>query len=48
MGKLGSLFGMRRIERTVNARVRELCSAKKGVNERIHESVIRWFGLLKE
>ena len=34
---------IKRIGRMPNARVRKLCGVKKGVNERIDATVIRWF-----
>ena len=38
------MLGLRRIDRVPSARIRELCGVKKGVDERIDESVFRWFG----
>ena len=38
----GALFT--RIWTLRNERIRELCGVKKGVNERINESTLRWFG----
>ena len=35
---------MKRIDKMRNERIRELCGVKKGVNERINESMLRWFG----
>ena len=32
------------MDRVPNARVKELCGVKKGLDERIEESVLRWFG----
>ena len=38
-------YGRRRIiDRVQNARIRELCGAMKGVDERIDKGVLRWFG----
>ena len=39
-----SLLGIRRMERVPNARIRELCGVTKGVDEKIAEDVLRWFG----
>ena len=38
------MLGVRRIDKMRNERIRELCGVKKGVNERINESILRWFG----
>ena len=38
------LLGIRRMDRVPNARIRELCGVKKGIDERIDEGVILWFG----
>ena len=44
MDNLRGLLGIRRMDRGLNARIRELCGVKKGIDERIDESVLRWFG----
>ena len=44
MDNLRGLLGIRMIGRVPNARIRELCGVKKGVDERIDESVLRLFG----
>ena len=41
---LRGLLGIRRVDRVLNAWIRELCRVKKGLDERIDESVLRWFG----
>ena len=33
-----------RIDRVTNARIRELCGVRKGLDERIDEGVLWWFG----
>ena len=43
MDSLKGLLGIRRADRVSNARIRELCGVKKGLNERIDEGVLRWF-----
>ena len=43
MDNLRGLLGIRRMYRVPNARIRELCGVKKGLDERIDESVLRWF-----
>ena len=44
MDNLRGLLGIRRIGRVLNARIRELCEVKKGLDERIDEGVLQWFG----
>ena len=44
MDNLRTLFGIRRMDRFSNARIRKLCRETKGVDERIGEGVLRWFG----
>src|SRR5678815_4819944 len=41
---LRGILGVRRIDKMRNERIRDLCGVKKGVNERINESMLRWFG----
>src|SRR5678816_1567325 len=43
MGNLRGMLGLRRIDKMKNERIRETCGVKKGVNERINESMLRWF-----
>ena len=42
--KLKGLLGIRRLDRVSNARIRELCGVKKGLNERIEDGVLLCFG----
>ena len=44
MKNLRGLLGIRRMDRVSNARIRELCGVRKGLDERIDEGVLRWFG----
>ena len=44
MDNLKRLLGFRRMGRVSNARIRELCGVKKGLDERIDEGVLWWFG----
>src|SRR5678816_3380272 len=41
---ISGVLGVRRIDEMRNERITELCGVKKGVNERINESMLRWFG----
>ena len=38
------LLGTRRMDRVLNAWVRELCRVRKGLDEMIDEGVLWWFG----
>ena len=44
MNNLMGVLCLRRINKMRNEGVRELCGVKKGINERINESTLRWFG----
>ena len=44
MDNLRELLGIRRMDRILNARIRDLCGVKKGLDERIDEGVLRGFG----
>ena len=41
---LRGLLGIRRMDRVPNARIRELCGVRNGIDEKIDERVLRWFG----
>ena len=43
MDNLRRLLGIRKMDRVLNARIKEFCNVKKGVEERIDEGVLRWF-----
>ena len=47
MENLRSLLGIRRMDRDPNVRIRELCGVTKGVDERIDEGALRWFGYVE-
>ena len=47
MDNLIGLLSIRRMGRVPNARIREVCGVTKGVDERIDEDVLRWFGLVE-
>ena len=44
MDNLRRLLGIRRMDRVTNAMIRELCGVKKGLDERVDEGVLQWFG----
>ena len=44
MDNLRGLFVIRRMDRVLNVRIRELCGVNKRVDKRINEGIIRWFG----
>ena len=41
MDSLRGLLGIRRMDKVWNARIRQLCGATKGVDEKIDEGVLR-------
>ena len=44
MDSLRGLMGIRRMDRVPNAWIREVCGVRKGLDERIDESILWWFG----
>ena len=44
MDNLRGLLGIRRMDRVLNAWIRKLCRMRKGVDERIDEGILQWFG----
>ena len=44
MDNLRGLLGIRRMDRVPNARIKELYGVTNGVDERIDEAALRWFG----
>ena len=38
---------IKRMDRVPNTRIRELCGVKKVLDEKIDESVLRWFGYVE-
>ena len=44
MKNLICLLGIRRMDKVLNAQIRELCRVTKGVDERNVKGVLRWFG----
>ena len=43
MDNLKGFLGIRRMDRILNAWIKELCKVRKGLDERIDEGVLRWF-----
>ena len=43
MDNLRGLLGIRRMDRIQHPRIRELCKVKKGLDEKIHESMLQSF-----
>ena len=41
------LLGFRRMDRVPNGRVRELCGVTNGLDKRINEGVLQWFGYVE-
>ena len=46
MDNLRVLLGIMRMDSILNARLRELCGVKKGLDEKIDESVLQWLFML--
>ena len=44
MVNLRGSLGIRKMDKVPNARVRQLCGVRKGMDEKIDEGVLRWFG----
>ena len=44
MDNLRGFLGIRMMDRVLNVQIWELCRVKKGLDERIDEGVLRWFG----
>ena len=44
MDNLRGLLDIRRMDRVPNAWIRELCGVKKGLDKRIDEGILQWFG----
>ena len=47
MENLKGLLGIRRKDRILNARIRELCGVREGLDKRIDEVVLQWFGYVE-
>ena len=47
MDNLKGLLGIRIMDKVPNAQIMELCKVMKGVDERIDEGVLQWFGLCR-
>ena len=48
MDSLRDLLGIKRMERVPNGLIRELYGVTKGLDQRIDEGVLRWFGHVRE
>ena len=44
MDNLRGLLGIRRMDKVPNGRIRQLCGKTNGVNEKIDEGLLGWFG----
>ena len=44
MDNLRGLLGIRRMDKVLNARIRQLCGVTKSIEEKIDEGVLQWFG----
>ena len=44
MNNLRGLLGIKRMYKVPNARIRQFCGVTKGLDEKIDEGVLRWFG----
>ena len=47
MGKLRGMLDIRKMYRIPNARIKELCGMKKGLDKRIYEIVVQWLSHVK-
>ena len=47
MNNLRGLLGIRRLDRIPNVWIKELCGVVKKVDERIKETILRWFGRIE-
>ena len=47
MGNFRGLLLISSIYKVPNARIRELCGVKKGLDERIDQGMLRWFGYVE-
>ena len=43
MDNLRGLLGIRRMDKILNAQIRELCRMRKGLDERIDKGILQWF-----
>ena len=44
MDNFRSLLGIRRMDKVPNTQIRQLCGVMKGVDKKINEGLLRWFG----
>ena len=45
--ELRSFLGIRRMDKVLNAQIRELCGVMKGVDEQNDKYIFQWFGHVK-
>ena len=44
MDNVRSFLGIRIMDKVPNTRIKELCGVTKGLDEKVDEGVLRWFG----
>ena len=44
MDNVRSFLGIRRMDKVPNTRIKELCGVTKGLDEKVDEGVLRWYG----
>ena len=47
MDDIRGLLDIRRMNKVPNEQIRQLCGVTKGVDEKIDEGVLRWFGIME-
>ena len=47
MDILRDILSIKRMDKVPNTQIRQLCRVTKGVDERIGEGILRWFGCVK-
>ena len=47
MGNLRGLLCIRKMDKVPNALIRQLCWVTKGIDEKIDEGILLWFGYVK-
>ena len=44
MDNCRGLLGIRRMDKVLNTQIRELCGVRKGLERKVDEGVLQWFG----